>query len=109
MTKVTKGFAIRMSGKALTNLFRERFDLPEDAFLFKIVPSRGADYAFDVLLVTPEGFEIAEGDNFPLVMNGKDLPGGEDKLKEDLAAKKPDGGMEKEDSEVKEGPEDVPE
>jgi len=74
MAETTKGFAIRMTGEILTQMLRGGTSLPEDSFLFKIVPSRGPIHCFDLLFKSKEGFEIPEGDDFPAIMSKEDLP-----------------------------------
>jgi len=62
----TMGGAIKVTGE----LLREVLHLPQDAKILKIVPSRYADYCFDVVFFSSDGYEIGEGDTFPLVHRG---------------------------------------
>ena len=78
MTEVTKGFAVKITGELLTQMLRGGIDLPEDTFLFKIIPSPETDHCFDLLFKSEKGFEIIEGDAFPRIMGKEDLPDGDE-------------------------------
>ena len=66
--KPIKGFSFRVSGTALLEALKPLCDIaiPAGAHLHKIVSSPWADYTFEIVLLTEEGKEVAEGAIFPM-------------------------------------------
>jgi len=61
--KLTKGATLHITGEALI----EALQLPRDAKLFKILPSKEATYTFDVLFFSDDGYDLYEDCIFPWV------------------------------------------
>ena len=59
--KLTKGATLHVTGEALV----EAFQLPKDAKIFKILPSKDEAYTFDILFFSNYGYELHEGCIFP--------------------------------------------
>ena len=59
--KLTKGATLHITGEVLV----EALQLPRDAKIFKIVPTREGAYTFDVLFFSGDGYELHEGCIFP--------------------------------------------
>ena len=58
-----KGARIRVTGELIV----DAFGLPKDAEVFKIIPSKTLEYAYEVFFFSKDGYEISEGGHCPLV------------------------------------------
>lgn len=63
MAKPVKGVMVRMTGEFLVDFL----GLPDDSKILKIIPSRDRAYCYDVLISTETGYELCEGQDFPIV------------------------------------------